>query len=141
MKSLNAKFPKAYIVAWEREEEGGAVLHDIEFTQEDCKFEADIREDGSILNWERAVDAKKLPAAVRKTVDTAYAKSTIREIMESMTVKDGKDVLEGYEISLQTADQKNVEVMMAPDGRILEEPSEEDQDSSAPSGMDTVEIR
>jgi hypothetical protein len=36
-------------------------------------------------------------------------------------VKDGKDALEGYEIVIETADKKEVEVTVAPDGEILEE--------------------
>jgi hypothetical protein len=35
-------------------------------------------------------------------------------------VVDGKDVLEGYEIVLETTDRKEVEVTVAPDGKILE---------------------
>jgi len=34
---------------WTREKEGDAVLYDIELTQEGRKFEADIGEDGKIL--------------------------------------------------------------------------------------------
>jgi hypothetical protein len=36
-------------------------------------------------------------------------------------VKNGNDELEGYEIVLKTADMKEVEVTMGPDGTILEE--------------------
>lgn len=41
-------------------------------------------------------------------------------------IKDGKDVLEGYEIVLETANKKEVEVMVAPDGKILEESAGEE---------------
>ena len=40
-------------------------------------------------------------------------------------VKDGKDKLEGYEIVLETADKKEVEVTVAPDGKILEDSTDE----------------
>ena len=121
MDSLKGKFPKAEIQKWTKEKEGGLVVYDIEFKQDGRKFEADIKEDGTIHNWEKAIAAKDLPDAVRKAVDTKYPKSKLEEIMEITAVTDGKDALEGYEIVLETADKNEVEVMVAPDGKILEE--------------------
>ncbi len=121
MDGLRAKFPNAQIDKWTREEEGDIFVYDIEFKQEEQKFEADIKEDGTIHNWEKAIVAKNLPVAVRKTVEKKYPKAAIVEIMEITAVKDGKDLLEGYEIVLKTHDKKDVEVTMAPDGKVLED--------------------
>jgi hypothetical protein len=41
--------------------------------------------------------------------------------MEIMGLKDNKEVLEGYEVVFETTDKKTVELMVAPDGKILEE--------------------
>jgi hypothetical protein len=41
--------------------------------------------------------------------------------MAITAVKDGKDVPEGFEITLQTADKKDAEVTVGPDGKILED--------------------
>src|SRR5262245_19977272 len=65
MDALKAKFPKAKIEKWTKEKEGDVVVYDIEFKQEDRKFEADIKEDGAIHNWEKEVAAKDLPAPVK----------------------------------------------------------------------------
>lgn len=124
MDALKAKFPKAQIHKWTQEKEGDTVVYDIEFKQEGRKFEADIKEDGTIHNWEQETAAKQLPRAVRKAVRTKYPKSTPKEIMVVTAVKDGKDALEGYEIVLETADKKAVEVTVAPDGKILEDSGE-----------------
>jgi hypothetical protein len=121
MDALKARFPKPEIHKWTREKEGDVVLYDIEFQQEGRKFEADIREDGVIDNWERQIAAADLPEAVTKAVQTKYPKSTMKEIMAVTAVKNGQDVLEGYEVVLQTAEKKDVEVTVAPDGKILEE--------------------
>jgi hypothetical protein len=121
MDALKARFPKAKIQKWTKEKEGDAVLYDIELTQEGRKFEADISQDGTIHNWEREIAAKDLPKAVRKAVEKKHPKTTLKEIMAVTAVKDGKDVLEGYEIVLETADKKGVEVTVAPDGRIVED--------------------
>lgn len=124
MDALKARFPNPEIQQWTEEKEGDIVLYDIEFLQRGRKFEADIKEDGTIHNWEREIPVKDLPAAVRKAVDTRYRKATLKEAMAITAVKDGKDALEGYEIVLETADKKGVEVTVAPNGKVLEDSGE-----------------
>src|SRR5262245_54758626 len=71
MAALKAKFPKAEIDKWTKEKDE----YDIEFKQEGRKFEADIKEDGTIVNWEKAIAAKDLPEAVTSAVEKKYPKS------------------------------------------------------------------
>ncbi len=121
MDGLKAKFPKPEVDKWTREKEGEIFLYDIEFKQGAQKFEVDIKEDGTIDNWEKAVTIKDLPGAVRMAVDKKYPNANLKEIMQTITVKDGKDVVEGYEIVLTTNEGKDMEVTLAPDGKILED--------------------
>lgn len=121
MDGLYAKFPKAQIDTWTQEKEGEIVVYDFEFRQAGGRFEADIKEDGTIHNWERAIAAKDLPETVRKAVEKRYPQASMKEIMLITAVKNGKDEVEGYEIVLETAEKKEVEVMVAPDGKILED--------------------
>lgn len=127
MDSLKARFPEAEIRQWTVEKEGDIVVYDIEFEQAGRKFEADIKEDGSIHNWEKELAAEDLPEAVKTTVATKYPQAALHEIMEITMVTDGEIALEGYEIVLETADQKAIEVTVAPDGAILEEGSGEEK--------------
>ena len=101
--------------------EGDAVVYDIEFKENGRKCEADIKEDGTYVNYEREIAAKDLPKTVTDAVEKKYPKATMKEIMEIMEVKGKDDKLEGYEINLVTADKKEVEVTVAPDGKILED--------------------
>ncbi len=121
MDALKAKFPQAEIRKCTKEKEGDIIVYDIEFTQNEQKLEADIKEDGTIHNWEKQITAKQCPKAVKRAAKKAYPKSTFKEIMEITAVTDGKDALEGYEIVLETADKKVLELMLAPDGKIVEE--------------------
>jgi hypothetical protein len=125
MDALNAKFPNAEIHKCTKEKEDDIVVYDFEFTQEERNFEADIKEDGTIHNWEKEVADEDLPEAVKKAMEMKYPNSTIKEIMEITAVKDGKDALEGYEIVFETAEKQEVEVTVAPDGKILEDSGEE----------------
>ena len=121
MDALKAKFPEAVIDKWTIEKEDDIVIYDIEFKQQERKFEADIKADGSIHNWEQAISAEDLPDVVRQAAEKAYPDALLKEIMMITAVADGQDALEGYEIVLQTADDKEVEITVAPDGTLLED--------------------
>lgn len=121
MDALKAKFPKAEIRKWSKAKEGDITIYDIEIQQEGQKFEADIKEDGMIHNWEKEVGANDLPEAVKNAVEKRYPKFTPKMVLAITAVTDGKEELEGYEIVLESADKKKVEVTVAPDGRILED--------------------
>ena len=123
--ALTAKFSMAEVDKWTKEEEGGSLVYDIEFKQDGLKFEADIFGDGTIHNWEKAITTKDLPAAVTKTVEKKYPKAVIKEIMAVTAVNKGKEEIEGYEIVLEKSKNEEVEVTVAPDGTILEDPGDE----------------
>jgi uncharacterized membrane protein YkoI len=123
--ALKTRFPNPEIHHWTSEKENNIVLYDIEFRQRGRKYEADIAEDGAIQNWEKEMAVGDVPAVVRKAVDAKYRKATLKAAMAITDVKDGKDVPAGYEIILETADRKEVEVTVAPDGRVLEDSGKE----------------
>ncbi len=125
MAGLKAKFPGAEIQDWAKEKEGDIIVYDIEFKQADQKFEADIKEDGTIHNWEKEIAARDLPGAVKTATEEKYPNFNYKEIMEITAVKGGEDALEGYEIVLETAEGEEAEITVAPDGQIVEESGEE----------------
>jgi hypothetical protein len=126
MDALSARFPGAEIREWTKEQEDEVLLYDIEFLQEGRKCEADISESGVYINFEQEVAQADLPEAVKQAVEQVYPEASLREIMEITEVRGQEEVLEGYEVVLETADNREVEVTVAPDGRILEE-SEDDE--------------
>src|SRR5262249_48963997 len=110
MDALKAKFPKAEIHKWTKEKKGEDVVYDIEFTENGRACEADIKENGTIINYEKAIVAKDLPAAVTKAIESKYPKATLKEIMEETEVKGKDEKLSAYEVVLVTAEKKTVEV-------------------------------
>jgi len=129
MDTLKGKFPGAKIRKWTKETENGKVVYDIEFTQKNGKkAEADIFENGTIENYEIEFDAKDLPKAVTEAVEKKYPKSKMKEVMEITEVKDGKESHGGFEIVLETAAKKDVEVTVSKEGKILEDSSEKKEE-------------
>lgn len=125
MATLTAKFPQAKIDQWSREKEDGKEVYDIEFRQADRKFEADIFADGTIHNWEQQVAASDLPQAVVQAVSRQFPKAPMKEIMAVTEVTNGNEHLAGYEIVVKRTLKKDVEMTIAPDGKILEGPKKE----------------
>ncbi len=121
MDALKAKFPKAEIHKWTKAKEGDDIVYDIEFTQAGRKYEADIKENGTYINYEKEIAAKDLPKVVRDAIEKRYPKATLKEIMEETEVKGKDEKLSAYEVVLVTADNKNVELRLSPDGKILED--------------------
>src|SRR5262245_30564641 len=121
MDALHSKFPKAKIDKCTKAKEGGDVVYDIEFKEGDRKCEADIKENGTYINFEKAIEAKDLPKAVKEAIDKKYPKASMKEIMEETEVKGNDEKISAYEVVLDTADKKEVEVRVSPEGKILED--------------------
>ena len=121
MDALLAKFPAAKIDKCTKAKEGEDVIYDIEFKQEARKCEADIKENGTYINYEQAIQAGVLPQAVRDAIEKRYPKAMLTEIMEETEVMGKAERLSAYEVVLVTADKKDVEVRLSPDGKILED--------------------
>jgi hypothetical protein len=125
LNALTTKFPLAKIDKSSREKEDGKDVYDIEFSQGGKKFEADIFADGTFHNWEQQIAASDLPQPVVQTVARQFPQATMKEIMAVTEVTGGNERLQGYEIVVQRAHKKDVEMTVAPDGRILEGPGKE----------------
>lgn len=123
--SLNARFSGAEIRKWTRETEGDSVIYDIEFVREGKKMEADLSETGAIMNWEMEVAQADMPEAVKSALESRFPQAEILEIMQIHEIRQGGEVLEGYEILLRTAAGEEHEITFTPEGKILEESGEE----------------
>jgi uncharacterized membrane protein YkoI len=117
--TLKAKFSGATITSATKETENGEVIYDIEMKKEGRKHEMDVKEDGTIVNFENEIAVKDLPAAVTNAVRAKYPNRTIKEAMEVMVIKDKKDLLEEYEVLIETADKKDLELAVSPDGTLV----------------------
>src|SRR5262249_43687985 len=87
MDSLTARFPKCKIDKCTKAKEGDAIVYDIEFTQASGKKgEADIKENGTWINFEKEIAEKDLPKVVRAAIDAKYPKAKLKICMEETEV-------------------------------------------------------
>src|SRR5262249_55664491 len=103
----------------------GDIVYDIEFTQASGKKgEADIKENGVFINFEKEIAEKDLPKVVRAAIDAKYPKAKLKICMEETEVMGKDEKLSAYEVTLITAQSKEIEVRVSPAGKILEDTSE-----------------
>jgi Putative beta-lactamase-inhibitor-like, PepSY-like len=118
--TLKARFPAATVTSLTKTIENRQVVYDIEMTQGGRKHEMDVTEEGVIVNFENEIAVKDLPPAVMRAVQAKYPKCTFKEAMEVLVIKDQKDVLDEYEVLIVTANKKEVELAVSPDGKRIE---------------------
>jgi uncharacterized membrane protein YkoI len=117
MDAIMARFPKAEITSAEKEKEGDKVVYDIELKHEGRKYEMDIQEDGTVLEIEKEIALKDVPKAITEAIEAKYPKSTVKEVMEVNKVKGKEETPIHYEVTLKTAEGKEMEVIVSLDGK------------------------
>jgi hypothetical protein len=116
--SLKARFPGYTVTQATKELENGQVVYDVEMTVGGKKTEMDCQEDGTVIDIQIEVDAKELPAAGVTAIKAKYPGSTIKEVGEILVVKDKKETRDHFEVMIETADKKAVEVTVKLDGTL-----------------------
>ena len=128
-KTLEARFPKAQIQKVEKEVEGGVTVYDLEFRQGKQEKEADIAEDGTLLEYTIVVRRDVIPAdafaAIRKAAKGAKL-GRLECIQITHETKDGKVVKLAKPATQYAAEMtkggKTAEIVVTPDGTVVEEP-------------------
>ena|SRR5438552_14500331 len=116
--ALKARFPGYMVTQATKELENGQVIYDIEMTVGGKKHEMDCKEDGTIVDIQNEIDAKDLPAAALNAIKAKYPGSTIKEVGEILVVKDKKETRDHFEVMIETADKKEMELTVSLDGKI-----------------------
>jgi uncharacterized membrane protein YkoI len=124
MDRIKARLPGAEITSAEKETEDGKVVYDIELKHEGRKYEMDILADGTLIEIEKEVALKDVPAAVTKALKAKYPDATVKEVMEVNKVKGKTETPDHYEVTL-TVGGKEREVVVSLDGKSVKTEAEE----------------
>jgi uncharacterized membrane protein YkoI len=123
--AIHGRFPGALVNSLEKETENGKVVYDVELKQKGRKYEMDIQEDGTIIEIEKEIALKDVSPAVLRAVKAKFPKAVIKEVMEVNKVKGKEEKPVHYEITIQTADKKQQEVVVSLDGKSIKKEGEE----------------
>jgi len=126
MDPVKARFPTAEFTNIEKEVEKGDTVYDFEMKMDGKKYEADVKDDGTIMEIEKQVEEKDLPDAVSKAVKAQGANAKVKEIMEVNKVTGKEEKPFQYEIVLDDGG-KEKEIKLALDGSAVKEEGEAEQ--------------
>jgi uncharacterized membrane protein YkoI len=118
--AVKARFPGATIVKATKEMENGRVVYDIEMIRSGKKHEMDCREDGTIVDIQNEIPASDLPPAAQTAIKAKYPGSKIKEVGEILVVNNGQEKRDHFEVLIETAEQKEVELTVSLDGTKIE---------------------
>ncbi len=128
VEAVKKHFPTAVIESATTEKDDDEVLFEVKFKVDGQLTEVTLGENGEIEEIERTVEMKAVPPAVLELVAKKYPKSTPQSVEAVYEMEDGKEELEYYEVQIETADKKTVEVKVKYEVEILDDTEEDDGD-------------
>jgi uncharacterized protein (TIGR03067 family) len=117
-KALKEKFPDATYDGIEEAIQNDKVeFYSVALTYKDQEFEVECAADGAFRSISKEIEAEDLPEKVSKALEAKYPKATYDSIGE--VSKDDKVAY--YTVELTTSADKEVELMIDPSGKFVEE--------------------
>jgi uncharacterized membrane protein YkoI len=132
--AVKAKFPDAELKGAEKEEADGKTIYEVSLKSKGSDYDVSLTPEGQIIEIEKTIAAKDLPAAVVKGLDQKYPKATIK-----LAEEISKDNKTNYEVIIETADKKKLEVVLDPTGKILKE-EDKSKDDEAAEGEEEIPL-
>jgi hypothetical protein len=120
VEAVKGRFPRARMIQAVKEHEDGKTEYEVAIRDGGTKMDVILTLSGTITAIEKSIAATSLPKAIRSAVERKYPKATCKRAEEVITVKNGKEDLDFYEVLLEIANKKRVEVHIGVDGKIME---------------------
>lgn len=124
--AVKAKFSGAELKGAESEEEDGQTIYEVAIVHKGLTYDVSLLSDGKIIEIEKLITAKDLPAVITKAVDSKYPKATITKA-EEITKGDKQS----FEVLIVTAEKKTIEIVLDPAGKIIEEEAKDEANDPA----------
>jgi hypothetical protein len=123
--AVKARFPGAELREASKETEKGKTIYEVSLKDKGVAVDAALTGEGKFVEVERTIDPKALPRAVAAAVGGKYPKATVRKAEEVIKFEGAKGS-KSFEVVLKTEAGKTMEVKLSPEGKVLEEESEDD---------------
>ena len=114
--AVTKKFPKAKMEEAEKEVKDGKTTYEIGIEEDDHDITVSLKDDGTILEIEKEIAVKDLPAAVTAAVKAKYSAGIVKKA-EEVTV--GAKVT--YEVLVTQEGKKPRELALDKSGKVLED--------------------
>jgi uncharacterized membrane protein YkoI len=115
--AIKGKFPTAKLVSAEKGTDAGKPVFEVEIEVKGRTVEVTLTPAGKIVEIDREIDAKELPAAVTAALRKRFPRFEITDASE--VSRDDKVV--SYWVEVTTRDKRKHELTFDPSGKLLEE--------------------
>lgn len=112
------RFPKAEMKEASKEVVDGKTTYEITFKENGKNIDVTLTPEGTINLIEKEVAFKDLSKAVAATLKEKYPNAKFGIIEAVIKVADGKETLDYYEAHITTADKKEIEAEVLPNGKL-----------------------
>ena len=119
--TLKKRFPKGELTKASKSGEGDKTTYEVSVKEGTLKADVDLTAAGAITGMEKQIAEADLPKVIAAAVKAKQPKGTVKTCEEVIAVKDGKEVLEYYEVVVETPDKKTVELEIEKDGKVRKE--------------------
>jgi len=123
--AVKDKFPAGELTGAEKETKAGKTTYEVSLKNKGKNIDVALTSEGKIKEIETEVAVADLPKPVASAIEAKYPKATVKKAEEIVEFK-GEDETKNYEVVLTMEDKKTLEVVLSPEGKILEK--EEDDD-------------
>ncbi len=117
VEAVKKRFPKGEMLGAVKEITGKKTAYEVTLKDGGKNVDVTFDGDGTITGMEKEIAVKDLPKVVSDAVAAKYPKAEMKKAEEVITVKEGKEKLEYYEVTV-VVDGKNVEVEVLPEGKL-----------------------
>ncbi len=124
---VKKQFPKAELIKAEQETEDDETEYEVTIRNDDRTIDVVVRYVVTIEALEKTISAQDLPAKATAALEQKFPKASYKKIEAVYELEDGQEELEYYEVELETADKKEVEVKVKASGKIIEADEDEDE--------------
>ena len=126
--SVKGKYPKAELVEAIQEEDGGEIKFEVTIKDAGKQIDLTLNAAGVIESIEKELGSQDLPKVVTDALEKKYPKAVHKKIEAVFEVEDGKEELEFYEVTLETATKETLEVKIDDEGEIEDDEKPDDDE-------------
>ncbi len=116
--TVKNKFPDGDLKGASKETENGKTSYEVSLVAKKAKIDVMLTAEGKITAIEKVIEVSDLPKAVAASLKTKYPQGTVQSAEQ---ISDGDDAITAYEVIVELADKKKLEVKVGPDGKVMNE--------------------
>ena len=116
--AIQQRYPDAKVIQAKPRTVGGKTEYSVALWSNSRRADVRLTADGQLKRGVRDIAPRDLPQVVANAIAAKYPGSTVRWSEEVSKAVDGKNTVVLYEVLLATAEKREIEARVTPDGEV-----------------------